>query len=113
MMIINPWILLAFAIVFEVVGTACLKASNGFSHLGFTLACLACYICSFFLLSKIMQLLPMGLSYAIWSGVGIVLLSMIGWIFMGQKLDLPAILGMVLIISGVVVIHVFSNSTPV
>ena len=110
MMMINAWILLAFAIVLEVIGTACLKASNGFSNLGFTLLCLSCYICSFFLLSKIMQVLPIGISYAVWSGAGIVLVSMIGWVFMGQKLDLPAILGIVLILCGVLVIHVFSKS---
>ncbi|WP_329958680.1 SMR family transporter [Psychrobacter sp. I-STPA10] len=111
MMMTNPWVLLAFAIVLEVIGTSCLKASNGFSHWGFTLACLLCYVGSFFLLSKIMQVLPIGISYAIWSAVGIVLVSMIGWIFMGQKLDLPAILGIGLIICGVLVIHIFSKTT--
>ncbi|EPP1006221.1 SMR family transporter, partial [Cronobacter dublinensis] len=69
-----------------------------------------CYGIAFWCLSVTMRTIPTGIIYAIWSGVGIVLIGIVGWIFLGQKLDLPAMLGMGLIIAGVIVINLFSRA---
>nr|WP_317984041.1 multidrug efflux SMR transporter [Affinibrenneria salicis] len=101
---------LAVAIVMEVIATTCLKASDGFTRWlpgGITIVC---YALSFWCLSITMRTLPIGIIYAIWSGVGIVLIGIIGWLVYGQKLDLPALIGLGMIIGGVVVVNVFSSS---
>lgn len=108
----TAYLQLGAAILAEVSATACLKQSAGMSRLLPTLVSLLGYGISFFLLSKVLSVVPMGISYGIWSGVGIVLVSLIGLLLFGQKLDLAACLGLGLIILGVLVIHFFSGSMP-
>jgi small multidrug resistance pump len=104
------WIYLAIAIVAEVVGTTFLKASEGFSKPLPSLAVVVGYGLAFFFLSRTLDTLPVGVAYAVWSGAGVTLVAAIGWLFMGQKLDAAAILGMGLIVAGVVVLNLFSKS---
>ena len=108
----TAYLQLGGAILVEVAATAFLKQSDGMSRLLPTLASLFSYGISFFLLSKVLDIVPMGISYGIWSGVGIVLVSLMGLLFFGQKLDLAACLGLGLIVLGVLVINFFSGSMP-
>lgn len=101
---------LAIAILSEVLATSCLKASDSFTRLWPSVATAAGYAVSFYFLSLTLRVIPTGIAYAIWSAVGIVLISLVGWFWFGQKLDGPAIGGMALIIAGVLVINVFSKS---
>jgi small multidrug resistance pump len=101
---------LAFDIVAEVIGTTALNASDSFTRPLPSLVTVGCYALSFYLLSFSLRVLPTGIAYAIWSGVGIVLISLISWIVYQQRLDLPAIAGLGLIIAGVAVINLFSKS---
>lgn len=103
---------LVTAILAEVSATACLKQSAGMSRLLPTVASLLGYGISFYLLSKVLNVVPMGISYGIWSGIGIVLVSLMGLLFFGQKLDLAACIGLALIVLGVLIIHFFSGSMP-
>jgi small multidrug resistance pump len=98
------------AIVLEVIGTSALKASEQFTRLLPILIMIACYGTSFFFLSLVLRTLPVGIAYAIWSGLGIVLISVVGVFWFKQSLDLPAIAGLGLIVAGVVVVNLFSNS---
>lgn len=100
---------LAIAIGAEVIGTLALKASNGFSHYGYSAVCILGYIVAFYFLSLVLKTIPVGIAYAIWAGMGIFLISAIGAVVFKQIPDLPAIIGMALILAGVVVINVFSN----
>nr|WP_091131944.1 SMR family transporter [Microvirga guangxiensis] len=104
------YLYLGVAIVAEVVATSALKASEGFSRLGPSLIVLFGYGLAFFFLSLTLRAIPVGIAYAIWSGIGIVLISAVGWIWFKQALDMPAIIGMGLIIAGVVVVNMFSKS---
>ncbi|HEU6441819.1 MAG TPA: SMR family transporter [Microvirga sp.] len=104
------YLYLGIAIVAEVIATSALKASDGFSRLGPSLVVLLGYGLAFFCLSLTLRTIPTGIAYAIWSGVGIVLISAIGWIWFKQALDAPAIIGLGLIIAGVVVVQVFSKA---
>ena len=108
----NIWIVLGIAILAEVIGTLALKFSDGFSRLWPSVVTVIGYGVAFYCLSMTLKVIPMGISYAIWSGVGIVLISLAGWLLMKQSLDLPAVIGMSLIIAGVIVINLFSNSVP-
>jgi len=103
---------LAIAILAEVVGTSALKASDGFRVVVPSVVVVAAYAISFYFLSLALRTIPIGLAYAIWSGVGIVLISLIGWLAYRQTLDLPAVAGIVLIVAGVAVINLFSKSMP-
>ena len=105
------WTLLAVAIVAEVIGTSALKSAEGFTRLFPSLIVVFSYSVSFYLLSLCLRTIPVGVVYAVWSGVGIVLLALIGSIFFKQTLDTPAILGVSLILSGVLVINLFSHTT--
>lgn len=105
------YLLLGGAILAEVLATSCLKASDGFTRLVPSLLTVAGYALSFYLLSLAMRHLQMGVIYAIWSGIGIVLITLSGLVFFGQKPDLAAIVGMGLIVAGVLVIHLFSRSS--
>ena len=98
------------AIVLEVIGTSALKASEQFTKLLPILVMVACYGTSFFFLSLVLRTLPVGIAYAIWSGLGIVLISLVGVIWFKQSLDLPALIGLGLIVAGVVVVNLFSKS---
>ena len=104
------WIYLAIAIVADVIGTAALKASDGFTKLYPSLVVAVSYGISFYCLSLTLRTVPVGIAYAIWSGVGVVLVSLIGWLVFNQKLDLPALLGITLIAAGVAVLNLFSKS---
>jgi small multidrug resistance pump len=105
-----PFVHLAIAILAEVIGTSALKASNGFTVLLPSLVVVTGYSVSFYFLSLALRVIPVGIAYAIWSGVGIVLISAIAWIVYRQALDLAAIVGIGLIIAGVVVIQLFSST---
>ena len=106
----NHWIALAIAIGAEVIGTTALKASNEFTRLVPSIIVVAGYGTAFYFMAISMRVLPVGIMYAIWSGMGIVLVSVIGWLVYKQTLDFPSMLGMVLIIAGVIVINLFSKS---
>ena len=103
------YLYLAIAIVSEVIGTSALKASNEFTRVVPSLITLVAFMTAFYFLSLTLRTIPVGIAYAIWSGVGIVLISLIGRFVFGQTLDLPALIGMGLIVAGVVVINVFSK----
>lgn len=105
------WLLLAIAIVSEVIATSALKASQGFSRPLPTVIVLIGYVTAFYCLSLTLRTMPVGIVYAIWSGVGVALIALVGWLLFGQKLDLAAIIGLVLIVAGVVVLNVFSKSS--
>lgn len=107
----HHWILLGLAILAEVVGTSAMKASEGFSRVLPSLITVVFYGIAFYLLSLTLRTIPVGIAYAVWSGVGIVLISLVAWILYGQKLDLAGLIGMGLIISGVIVLNVFSKSS--
>ena len=105
----NHWVYLISAIVSEVIATSALKASTGFSKPLPSVVVVVGYLVSFYFLSLTLKTIPVGIAYAIWSGVGVVLISIVAWLLYGQKLDLPALIGMGLIISGVMVINLFSS----
>lgn len=104
------WGYLAIAIVAEVIATSALKASEGFSRLAPSIVVVAGYTLAFFMLSLTLRAIPVGVAYAVWSGVGIVLISLAGYFVFGQRLDAPALIGMGLIVAGVAVIHLFSQT---
>lgn len=101
---------LGLAIVSEVIGTTALKASSSFTRPLPSLVTVVCYALSFYLLTFSLRVLPTGIAYAIWSGVGIILISLVSWVVYRQSLDLAAIAGLGLIIAGVAVINLFSKS---
>jgi small multidrug resistance pump len=103
------WIYLSIAIVSEVVATSFLKLTDGFTRPLPSVAVVLGYASAFYFLSQTLRTIPVGVAYAVWSGVGIVLVAAIGWLIYGQKLDLPGILGMALIIAGIVVLNLFSK----
>lgn len=105
-----PYFYLVIAIVSEVIGTSFMKASEGFTKPMPTLIMAAAYAVAFYFLSLTLRTIPVGIAYAIWSGVGIVLIAAVSWLVLGQKLDGPAIIGMGLIATGVVVMNLFSKS---
>jgi len=102
-----PWIYLAIAIVCEVVATSALKASDGFTRLTPSVIVVLGYVVSFYCLSLTLRTIAVGIVYAIWSGIGIVLISTIGWLLFGQTLSWAAMLGMAFITLGVVILNVF------
>ncbi len=106
----NSWVFLGIAIVSEVVATSALKASDGFSRLMPSVVVVVGYLLAFYFLSLTLKAIPIGIAYAIWAGLGIVLIAISSWLLYGQKLDFPAIAGMALIISGVAVINLFSTA---
>ena len=102
--------LLALAIISEVTGSTFLVKSEGFTNLGPSVLVVVFYVISFYLLSQVIKTIPLGIAYAIWGGVGIVLTALIGWVLFRQSLDMPAILGITMIVGGVIVMNVFSKS---
>ena len=104
------WVYLAAAIVGEVVATSALKASDGFTRLVPSLVTVLGYAAAFLFLSLTLRTIPVGIAYAIWSGVGLVLITIVGWLLYRQPLDGPALAGMGLIVAGVMVINLFSRS---
>ena len=98
------------AIVSEVVATSALKAAEGFTRFWPSVAVLVGYGVAFYCLSLAMRTIPIGIAYAIWSGVGIVLIALVGVLLYRQPLDAPALIGMALILAGVLVINLFSTA---
>ena len=107
------WLFLGIAIVAEVTATSALKASEGFSRLWPSVVVVLGYGVAFYFLSLTLRTVPVGVAYAIWSGLGVVLVALLSWWLFGQKLDLAALLGMGLIVAGVLVMNLFSSSTRV
>lgn len=105
------YLFLAIAIVAEVIATSALKASNEFTRLIPSMVVVVGYGVAFYFMTLVIRTIPLGITYAVWSGLGIVLISAVGFFYYRQSLDMPAIIGMGLIVSGVVVIHLFSNTT--
>lgn len=105
----NAYVALVIAIVSEVVATSALKACEGFSRLGPSLVVAVGYVVSFYCLSITVRTIPLGLSYAVWSGLGSALVVLVSWLVFKQSLDLPAVLGVALIVVGCVVLNVFSK----
>jgi small multidrug resistance pump len=106
------WLYLAVAIVLEVVATSALKASDGFTKLLPSAVVIVGYSAAFYMLSLTLRSMPVGVVYAIWSGVGVVLITLVGWLFFQQELDLPAFIGIALIATGVIVLNFFSKAVP-
>jgi len=104
------YIYLAIAIISEVAGTSALKASAQFTKPVPTLIVVVGYAISFYMLTKVLKTLPLGITYALWSGLGMILVALVGTFYYRQTLDLPAILGIGLIVAGVVVMQLFSKS---
>ncbi|MCW5300328.1 MULTISPECIES: SMR family transporter [Herbaspirillum] len=107
----HPYLLLGIAIVAEVIATSALRAAEGFTRLLPSIMVVIGYAVAFLCLSLTLKSIPVGIVYAIWSGLGIVLISVVAYFLYGQSLDLPAIIGMALILVGVVVLNLFSKST--
>jgi small multidrug resistance pump len=108
----SPYFLLAIAILCEVAGTSFLKSSRGFTQPVASALTIVFYAGAFYLLSIIVRSLPVGVVYAIWSGMGIVLISLVGWLGFGQALNLPTMVGLVLIIMGVAIVNFCSTGLP-
>lgn len=108
----NVWALLICAIIAEVIGTSALKASDGFTRLLPSLVVVAGYATAFYLLSLTLRSIPVGVAYAIWSGLGVTLIALVGWLVYGQRLDAAGVIGIGLIVAGVAVLNLFSR-TPV
>ncbi len=106
----SVYAMLLVAIVLEVIGTTALQMSQQFTRLGPTVVLVVCYAAAFYCLSVTLRVIPVGIAYAIWSALGIVLISMVGVVLFRQKLDLAAIIGLGLIITGVLVVNLFSKS---
>lgn len=107
----NAKISLAIAIVAEVIGTSALKASEGFSRFWPSLIVVVGYGIAFYGLSLTLRTMPVGIAYAIWSGAGVVMISLFGWLVFGQKLDAAALCGLGLIVVGVLIVNLLSKST--
>ncbi len=104
------YLYLIMAIIFEVIGTAALQASEQFTRPKPLILTALGYMAAFYFLSLVLRTMPVGIAYAIWSGLGVVLITLVGLVWFGQRLDMPAILGLALIIAGVAVINLFSKT---
>ena len=104
------WLYLGVAIVSEVIATSALKAAEGFTRPLPSLIVVIGYGIAFYCLSVVLRTLPVGITYAIWSGVGVALVALTGWLLYGQALDLAAVVGLTLIVAGVIVLNVFSKT---
>lgn len=105
------WLYLGVAILAEVVGTTALKATEGFTKLGPAVVVVLAYGTAFVFLSLTLRTIPVGIAYAIWSGLGVVLISILGWVVYKQSLDAPAVIGIGLIMAGVIVLNLFSTAS--
>ena len=103
------WLYLLIAIVAEVIATTSLKSAEGFTKLWPSVVVVIGYAVAFFFLSLTLKTIPVGVAYAIWSGLGVALVALLSWWFYGQAFDLAGIIGVCLIVSGVVVLNLFSN----
>ena len=105
------YLYLAIAIVAEVIATSFLRLSDGFTRPAPSVVTALGYLVAFYFLALTLRTVPTGVAYAIWSGVGIVLITAVAWIFQGQRLDMPALAGIALIVAGVLVMNLFSKTT--
>ncbi len=105
-----PWFMLFVAIVAEVIATSTLKSTEGFTRLWPSAIVVVCYETAFILLSLTLKKIPVGIVYAVWSGVGVALITLVAWYFLGQTLDVAGVAGVALIVGGVVVINAFSKT---
>ncbi|MBT2131980.1 SMR family transporter [Aliiroseovarius lamellibrachiae] len=106
-----PYLVLIFAVIAETIGTSALQASQQFTRFWPSVTVVIAYGISFALLAWVLKFMPVGIAYALWSGLGIVMIAAIGYAFFGQKLDLAAVLGLALIVAGIAVINLFSASS--
>ena len=104
------WLYLSIAILAEVMATTALKLCEGFTKFIPSLLVVMGYAGAFYFLSRVLNQIPISVAYAIWSGAGIALVGLEGWIWFGQKLDLAALVGMGLIVCGVIIINLFSKT---
>lgn len=109
--IMNNWVYLGLAIFSEVVATASLKSTEGFTRFVPSIVVLIGYCSAFYFLSLTLDTIPIGVAYAVWSGVGVATITVVSYILYGQKIDTTGIIGIGLIIAGVVVLRLFSEST--
>ena len=106
------YIFLIFAIIAETIGTTALQASHQFTRFWPSVLVVIAYGLSFYLLAQMLRVMPVGVVYAMWSGLGIVMIAAIGYLVFGQRLDLPAVVGIGMILCGILVIHLFSHTSP-
>jgi small multidrug resistance pump len=104
------YLYLIMAVVFEVIGTSALQASEQFTKPKPLILTAIGYAAAFYFLSMVLRTIPVGIAYAIWSGLGVILITLIGLVWFGQRLDLPAMLGLTLIVAGVAIINLFSET---
>lgn len=107
----NSWLILTLAIGAEVVATSALKASESFTRPLASTVVVIGYATAIYLLSLVLKSIPVGVAYAIWSGLGIVLITLVAWLVYGQRIDLPGLIGMGLIVAGVLVLNLFSSAS--
>lgn len=108
--VVAAYLFLGGAIVLEVIGTSLLQASQQFTRVLPTILMAVAYLGAFYLLSHALKEMPVGVAYALWGGVGIVLITVVSYFFFGQSLDLPALIGIGLIVLGVIVLNMFSKT---
>ncbi|MCG6904920.1 MAG: multidrug efflux SMR transporter [Rhodobacter sp.] len=106
----KTYFFLVIAILFETVGTTALQASHQFTRFWPSVLVVLAYALAFYFLAFALRFMPVGIAYAIWSGLGIVFIAAIGLLIFGQRLDPPALLGIAMILGGILVIHLFSDS---
>ncbi len=106
----KAYLILLLAVVAETIGTTALQASQQFTRLWPSVLVVVGYGFAFYLMGLTLRVMPVGIVYAIWSGLGIVLIALIGFVVFGQRLDWPAVLGLTLILVGILVIHLFSDT---
>ncbi|MBN9598719.1 MAG: multidrug efflux SMR transporter [Afipia sp.] len=104
------YLYLVLAVGFEVIGTAALQASEQFTKPKPLVLTAIGYAAAFYFLSLVLRTMPVGIAYAIWSGFGVILITLVGLVWFGQRLDLPAVIGLALIVAGVAVINLFSKA---
>lgn len=109
----NAWVSLGLAIVAEVVATSTLPATAGFTRALPSTVVVVGYGLAFWFLAQCLKAIPVGVAYAVWSGVGLTLITLIGWLVLKQSLDPPAFVGMALILAGVLVLRLYSNASVV
>ncbi|CUH48494.1 DMT family transporter [Ruegeria atlantica] len=106
----KAYLILLLAVFAETIGTSALQASQQFSRFWPSVLVVMGYGVAFYLLGLTLKFMPVGIVYAIWSGLGIVLIAIIGFIVFGQRLDWPAVLGLAMILAGILIIHLFSST---
>ena len=107
----NKWVLLGFAILSEVIATSSLKSTEGFTKLWPSLLVLLGYSAAFYFLSLTLDTIPIGVAYAVWSGIGVAGIALVSVLFFNQRLDAGAVIGMGLIVAGVIVLRLFSDAS--